>query len=174
MPISKEKRIENQRARRLAARPCMICGDVGKATETHKAAPAAPEIRCCESCHALVTGIPITVKEESATGILVNILQEISVAFRPIDMADVTEESLSERIDARRHIYFIAMHDCGYSDEDAYAVAKERAATEVMRDWDLAHTPTDPPYAVLAFATPETPENGAAPFQVYPPRPPAG
>lgn len=51
MPLKGEAFIEYQRRRRLAARPCGICGEVGQATETHKAAAGAAEIRCCLSCY---------------------------------------------------------------------------------------------------------------------------
>ena len=40
MPVSKERFAENQRARRLTARPHSIYSAIGKATETPKVAPA--------------------------------------------------------------------------------------------------------------------------------------
>ena len=58
MPLGKEAFTAYQRARRLAARPCAICGEVGNATEKHKAADAAPELRCCPPCLAKITAAP--------------------------------------------------------------------------------------------------------------------
>ena len=55
MPLKGEAFIEYQRRRRLAARPCGICGELGQATETHKAAAGAAEIRCCPPCYRKIT-----------------------------------------------------------------------------------------------------------------------
>ena len=55
MPYPREKHNKYQNARRLAARPCMICGELGEATEKYRSTPAAPEIRACAPCIAKIT-----------------------------------------------------------------------------------------------------------------------
>ena len=195
MPVSKERYAENQRARRLAARPCMVCGEKGKATESHTAAPGAAVVRCCQPCYAVIAGLPDSpvapiesqpdislpadaadmlalVKEQS--DVLADILKNLPIAFRPAGIPGAEQVTPDEIIAARRYIYSIAAME-HYDPEDAYLYADKRATAEVTREQAQAQAQAEIDngeslYAVLAFDTPEP----KTPFQVYPPRPPAG
>ena len=190
MPVSKERYAENQRARRLAARPCMVCGEKGKATEKHTAAPGAAVVRCCQPCYAAIAGLPdspvapiesqpdITLSKEQSD-VLADILKNLPIAFRPAGIPGAEQVTPDEIIAARRFIYYIAAKD-HYDQEDAYLYADKRATAEVTRDQAQAKAQAEidsgaPLYAVLNFPTPEWPALSETPFQVhpYPPRPPA-
>lgn len=56
MAYTGEKLREYQNARRLAIRPCQLCGEVGGATEVYQATEKAAVVRVCKPCLDKITG----------------------------------------------------------------------------------------------------------------------
>ena len=197
MPMAKDAFAEYQRNRRKAERPCMICGEKGKVTEKHTAAPGAAAIRCCQPCYGRIAGLPPVAPIESQpedsesihaivdqirtqSRMFDDILERIEVAFTPRDMADISDESLADIISARAFIYSLARkHE---DDTDiVYQWAKEKATREVARDQAQAKAKAqidnDGPF-YIRLSKPDNSEIPNIPIRILPPiqipPPPAG
>ena len=178
MPVSKERYAENQRARRLAARPCQICGEKGAATEKHTAAPGAAVVRCCQPCYSAIAGLPDSPvapiesqpDEDSEYAKLANILMHIVRGFRPADMPDMADVPIEQIIYSRGFIYYIALE--GMPTEDAFNYAKEKATSEVAREQAQAQAQAEIDNGEPFYIRLEKPDNSEIPnipIRILPP-----
>ena len=152
MPLKKEAFAEYQRERRAAARPCMVCGEVGYATQRYTAAPDAAVIRCCEPCRVRLSGEGQAQPPASDTALasageavaeaqiyrdlLSELTASLALAFAPADV-DMDAEALTARVASRAQIYRVA----GYPAE----MAEGKAFADVTAEYTAAHTLIETP-----------------------------
>ena len=172
MPMAKDALLEYQRKRRMASRPCMICGGIGAATEKHTAAPGAAVVRCCRPCYGRIAGLPPVAPtesqpdEDSESAKRANIIMHIMRGFRPADMPDMADVPTDHIIYSRGFIYFMALE--GMPTEDAIKYARDRATREVLREQAQAEIDNGEPF-YIRLEKPDNSEIPNSPIRILPP-----